>query len=188
MIQAKFYFEETPGRSGKLEVGVHSGVQFLGLVKSEDYYDIRFGSKGSFIHKRLFRPTGSNPQDGETVAEAITREIDRNLKHVVRMMDIVLGDEVVSGFEAPDYDSFMAKAAEALNANKGYLVNLKVIPDRNNKWPDLGYYPSYVEKHVPGEEPSLKFSAKELERLEQYKQAQAASDGADTMPGMGRIS
>lgn len=169
MIQAKFYYQDVlPNSGAKLDIAIHSGVDFLGLVKDTDFYDLKFGKNGQQIHKRLFRPSAM-PKDGESEAEALTRSIDTNLRHVVKMLLLVKGDEFLATFEAADYDDFMSKASAALNEHKGFKVNLKVIPDnKSQKYPELGYFPNYVEAFVEGQEPTLKYSKSEEEKIQSY--------------------
>jgi hypothetical protein len=170
MIQAKIYFSDVlPGTSSRLTPGVHSAVDFLGLVKDGEAYDLRFGLEGRGVHKRLFRPAGNFPNPDETVEQALTREIDNNLVHITRMLYLIKGEEFVASFEAEDYDSFVAKAAEELNAHKGFKVNLKVLPGwKEPKYTELGRFKrdtSYVEAWVEGQEPTLQLTEKEMERI-----------------------
>lgn len=104
------------------------------------------------------------------------REISRNLGHVVQVMEAVLGKEIVDTFEASDYKGFLASASAMLNPKKGFKINLKVIPDRKEqKYPDLPAYGTYVEQHVEGVPTKLKYSKKELEAIEVMEKNRSAS-------------
>jgi hypothetical protein len=82
-------------------------------------------------------------------------------------MEAVLGKDVVDSFEASDYKSFIALASAMLNPKKGAKVHLKVVPDRKEqKYPDLPSYGTYVEMFIEGVATKLKYSKKELEAIE----------------------
>jgi hypothetical protein len=165
-IQAKFYYTDVlPNSGARLEVGIHEGAEFQGLVKDTDFHEIKFTKDGKAITKRLRRPTAI-PKDGESDADALTRSIDANLRHVVKLLLLTEGDKFLDTFEAPDYDAFMAKAVEVLNKHRGFKVNLKVTPDyKESKYAELGYFTDYIEKYEEGKEPTLRFSKKEEERI-----------------------
>ena len=169
MYQASMFFENSlPTGGSKIPVGIHKGVMFMGLVKGEGFYDLKFqNSAGQDIHKRLFNPDGSKPKEGESPAEAIQRQTGNNLKHVVHLLRVIYGDDAISKIEAPTYEDFMKKAINLTNSQKGFLVNLKVTLDRTNKYSDLGFFPaSYMEAFVEGQESQLRFSKKEQEALD----------------------
>jgi hypothetical protein len=169
MIQAKMFFEDTlPTGGSKIPVGIHTGVMFMGLVKADGHCDINFqNASGQVIHKRLFVPDGGKPKEGESAADAIERQTGNNIKHVVHLLREIYGDEAVAQLEAPTYDKFIDKALVLLNPKKGFLVNLKVTPDRTGKYSDLGFFPtSYVEAFVEGKECQLRFTKKEQEALD----------------------
>lgn len=99
-------------------------------------------------------------------------------------MVAVLDPAVVDAFEAGDYKSFVAGASLLLNDKKGTKVNLKVIPDRKEqKYPDVPSYGTYVERHIPGGVSSLKFSKKELEAISLME-----SNRANTATASGAMS
>lgn len=177
MIKANRLMEDT-GEGLKIPVGIHGDVNFLGLKKDSTWWDILFvrPSTRQTIHKRLFQPRGEFVNPDETPQEALEREMDTNLKHVVHLLREFLGDENTAQLEAPDYDSFMEMSADYLNQFIGEQVWLKVIPDKKGKYPDLGRYPNYVERYVDGVECKLKFTKKELEAVEKYHQGEPASD------------
>ena len=177
MLQAKLFKDDNSGGGGtKVPVGIHEGADFLGITTESTWSDINYGLDGRSIHKRLFVPTGAQPLEGETIQQALDREISRNLGHVVQAMTAVLGKEIVDTFEASDYKGFLAAAAAVLNPKKGSKVNLKVIPDRKEqKYPDLPAYGTYVEQHVEGVPTKLKYSKKESEAIEVMEKNRNAS-------------
>lgn len=168
MIQSKLYFEDTlPTGGSKIPIGIHEGVMFMGVVKDAGFCDINFqNSQGQVIHKRLFTPDGSKPKEGESAAEAVERQTGNNLKHVVHLLRIIYGDDSAAQVEAPTYDKFMDKVISLVNPKKGFLVNLKVTPDRTGKYSDLGFFPtSYLEAFVEGTPTQLRFTKREQETL-----------------------
>lgn len=184
MLQAKLFHDDpqTGGGGIKVPVGIHEGtVVFSGLSTDVSWTDINFTSNdGRVIHKRLFLPTGSRLLEGETIQDALDREVKQNLQHLVQVMTALLGKEVVDNFEAADYRSFVAQASAQLNPLKNTAVNLKVVPDyKEQKYPDLPRYGTYLEKHQPGVATSLKYSTKELEAVATMeKNRVGASSGA----------
>lgn len=77
-----------------------------------------------------------------------------------------LGKDVVDNFEATDYNSFIASASVMLNAKKGTKVHLKVVPDwKEQKYPDLPTYGTYVEILTEGKPTTLEFSKDELKAI-----------------------
>lgn len=177
MIQAKMLFNEAPGAGSgsKIPVGIQSGVSFNGLVRDQEWWDIKFSKDGQQLHKRLFDPTGSYQFDDETPEQALEREMEANLRHAANLAHVIVGEKA-SEIEAPDYHAFMKAIADAVNPHKGFLVNLKVIPDRKLKYPDLGKYPNYLERHQEGVESKLKYSKKELELLQKYQEEKDKAD------------
>ena len=175
---------EDRGDGVKIPVGIHGDVNFLGLKQDQSWWDILFvkPTTRQTIHKRLFQPKGEYVQPDETPQDALERDMDNNLKHVVHLLSEFLGKENTATLEAPDYDAFMEMAAEYLDQFIGERVWLKVIPDKKGKYPDLGRYPNYVERFYDGEETKLKFSKKELEAVEKFYQADNATDNASA-PG-----
>lgn len=97
------------------------------------------------------------------------------------MLEQLLGKEVLETFEAPDYNSYIAKAAALLETVKGKRVNLKVVADKEGKYPDIPVSGVYVETHVPGQETALKYSAKELEAIAKMSNTRSAAEGSGTM-------
>ena len=123
MLQASL-FKDAPMQSTggtKIPVGVHNGgVFFQGLNNEAGWTDINFSNNdGRSIHKRLFTPTGSFPKNGENIQEAYNREVDRNLKSLVHVMEALLGAEVIETFGAADYKGFISAATLLLTPLKG---------------------------------------------------------------------
>jgi hypothetical protein len=94
-------------------------------------------------------------------------------------MTELLSPEIVEAFSAVDYKSFVSSAAALLNQQKGTPVNLKVVPDyKEQKYPDLPKYGTYVEKYKDGVPTNLTFSKKELEAVAAMEGKRAASQNA----------
>lgn len=182
-LQARMFISDDSGQGGgsKIPVGIHQGtVVFNGLTTDTGWTDINFAmtTNGKVLHKRLFEPTGSSPMDGETIQEAYDREVKRNLRHIADLIGALLGNEVLSTFEAPTYKEFVAKAQALLQGVKGVAVNLKVVPDgKEGKYPDVPRYGLYVERYTPGSETRLKFSNKEIEAIQLMEQKRAVKSG-----------
>lgn len=181
MIQASMFFtKELPSGGSKIPVGIHTGnVSFSGITFEDGYYDINFTSdSGQTIHRRLFKPTGNKPKEGETVTEAMLREEGRNITSLADLLKVLLGEETAAQVSAPDYNSFMAKAMLILNNSKGIKVNLKVVPDyRENKYPELPAY-RYVERFEEGKGTELAFTKKETEAIEKMHAARQSRDNS----------
>lgn len=104
------------------------------------------------------------PKEGESLEDAKSRDVNERLAHIVKFMDIFLGKEVVDSFAAPNFKSFAEKAAAMLNDSIGNnTVNIKLIYDKDGVFSTFPTFPNYIEKHVPGQEPTIKFSNWELE-------------------------
>lgn len=177
MIQAKLFFENTlPTGGSKIPIGIHEGIMFMGITKDSGFCDINFqNSNGQVLHKRLFTPDGSKPKEGESAADAIERQTGNNIKHIVHLLREMYGDESVAMLEAPSYDKFIDKAITLVNPKKGFLVNLKVTPDRTAQYSDLGFFPtSYLEAFVEGTKTGLYFTKKEQESLDAYHAKKSA--------------
>jgi len=152
MIQAKLYFDkDMPSTGASIAPGIHDkgDVKFLGIVRNDNSWDIRFGNEqGQFLTKRLFEPNANYMNEGETPSQALQRSIDKNVGIVVRVMRTFLG-EAAGNIEGEDYDSFMTNAQKEAEQFIGTVVCLKVIPDMRNdklfsKIPDYGFIDSYV--------------------------------------------
>lgn len=167
MYSAKSFIETPKAGGVKIPVGIHSGVSFSGIIKEPKWFDIQFSNdEGRSIYKRVFAPTGSRQRDGESIQDSILREEENCMKALTEVMVAVLDKEVVENFTAPTFSAFVEGATYLLNMTKGVKVNIKVVPDYKEKiFPELPYS-RFVEKHVVGEEPKLKFSKKDLEDIE----------------------
>lgn len=181
-IQTELFFEEKLGGGGtKIPVGIHTGVKFEGIEKDQKWFDIKYSNAdGRTIHKRLF--CEANPKDGETLETAITRRNTNNIRHVVKLLRIFLGDEVAITVTAPDHDAYILYAAALLAPFKGQLVNLKVTLDRDGKYPELGYSSDYVERHIPGVATTLKFTNSEQAKIDAGPVSKEAPKPANDLP------
>jgi hypothetical protein len=120
--------------------------------------------------------------EGESISDAKSREESRNIGHIVQVMMAVLDPTVIEAFEAADYKSFVTGASLLLNSQKGTKVNLKVVPDRKEqKYPDVPSYGTYVERHVVGIPTSLKFSKKENEAISLMEANRANTTASSAM-------
>lgn len=171
MIQAKLYFEkDLPSGGSSIPAGIHDkgDVEFLGLTKHDNYWELRFGNKaGQFLNKRLFEPNANYMNEGESPSDALQRSVDKNVRIVVDVLRVFLG-EAAGNLEAEDYDSFMELAAKELEEWQGVAVCLKVMPDKRNdkmysKIPDY----KFIDSYMSGFPTSLYLTKKEKEKLEE---------------------
>lgn len=165
MFSAKEFNKPTGGV--KIPVGIHEGVTFGGVIKEKTWMDITFyNNDGRSIHTRLFEPSGNRPKEGETVAEALQREQERNARTLTDVMYAVMDAEAVDAFTAPTYQAYQDGALFYLAQKKGALVNIKVVPDYKEKmYPELPSY-GFVEAHVPGQPSKLMMSKKDQAAIE----------------------
>lgn len=183
--QANLIFEQelTPKKGNKIPFGIHSGCKVKSIEVTPEYVDLNFeDSEGRYNNKRLWAPKGNYPRDikledgttrQETEAEAKTREEKSAITHVVKLLHIFLGAEKLNKITGNTYQEFMENAAKALTPSvlSSKLVNLKLIYDSEGVYAVFGNYPDYVEEHIPGEAPLLKYS-----KWEQENRTAPASD------------
>lgn len=179
-----FFEEKLPSGGTKIPVGIHSAVMFSGLVRDQKWWDIKFTKDGKSIHKRIF--VDVKPKDQESLEDAAKRHAQNNLPHVTKLLRLFLGDETAKNVQATTFEGFLQQAAIFLSGfanNPKGLVNLKVVYDKDGVYPDLPYFPDYVELHVPGQEPTLQFTPSEQEKINKgpqpkvKSQPKAESDG-----------
>jgi len=110
-------------------------------------------------------------KENETETQALERKKKEYLAFIVRHMQIFCPKEVVDTFSAPTFEEFAKRGVELLQEHKDSTkVNLKLIPDADLEYSTFPNFPSYIEKHVEGEEPKLKFSQWEVDnRLKPYE-------------------
>lgn len=169
--QASLIFNNTLRvNSSKIPVGIHTNCTVESVVLGDKFFDINFKNDVGEVHnKRLWAPNGNYPKkldDGtiETKEMAVTREEVNNLAHVIKLIHIFLGDEGISKFPALEYEAFLKKAVEVLTPKLStQTVNLKLIYDADGMYSTFGNFPDYMERHIEGVEPNLKFSKWELE-------------------------
>ena len=173
--QIIFENELQPKATAKIPVGIHAGCKIDGVVVTDEYVDINF--KDSDLRSnnvRLWAPKGKYPQDikdadgnvigKETVQQAVDREERANLRHLVKVQHIV-APETVAGTEAKSYLDLSKKIAKVINENKDSVqVNLKLIFDSEGKYSTFPKYPSYIELHIEGQEPTLVYSEYEISK------------------------
>lgn len=191
--QASFIFETelTPKKGVKIPFGVHEKCKVRGIDVTDEYVDLNFeDSEGRYNNKRLWLPKGTYPKttklpDGsskvETTEEARDREEKLNLAHVVKLLHIFLGKEGLSSIKAGSYHDFMQKAAKALSPDvlSSKLVNLKLIYDAEGVYAVFGNFPDYVELHIEGQAPTLKYT--EYEQQNRCKPAAARTAEPDPL-------
>ena len=187
MIQAKLLFDSPSKDGGQSQIapGIYTKgfTFFTGMNRDQSWWDINFADRdGHVIRKRLFDPKGNFPNEGESPEEALYREMEDNLKHVVKLARVILGDEATEQISAEDYQSFNRKVSELVASSKGTLVNLKVVVVKKKDketgkdlfFSDLSRYPNYLEES--GTTTKLKFSKREAEVLEEYENSKPVGE------------
>lgn len=167
--QANIIFQEDLTRSARIPFGIHTNCKLVSVESGDGYFDINFEDSEANTHnKRLWQPKGSYPRtdkDGntETTAEAMLREERENMRHVVRLLHIFIGEDALAKVSGKSYEEFMSKAAGILNQKaETKRLNLKLIYDGLGVYSTFGSYPDYVEEYKEGEEPTIKYTPWEL--------------------------
>lgn len=182
-----------PRKGSKIPFGIHSNCKVKSLeFKAGEYTDINFeDSEGRYHNKRLWYPNGKYLQtiklpDGttkeETTDEAMLREGNERLAHIVKLLHIFLSESELANFPRNlNYDQFTDQAIKLLTPKlASKKVNLKLIYDSEGMYSVFGNFPDYIETFVEGEEPKLQFSNWEKENRCTYKGGESApSKGAD---------
>lgn len=173
MFNLELIFQKELG-SAKIPVGIHKNCKITEVVHVKDEYtDICFEDPTGGVHnKRLWSPKGNYPRDiklpdgstqKETLTQAKEREAQSNLLHIVKVLHIVAPD--ASKNIEGSYDDVIQKV---IKVTKPLLpnvrVNLKLIYDAEGKYSTFGKFPDYIETYVEGEEPTLKYTAYEIEK------------------------
>lgn len=162
MLFAKEVLVNSGSRTEKIPVGVHTACEVTSVETGDNYIDFNYrDAEGRVNNKRVWYPdiTKINQLPDEDIKAAFNRVTQENLAHIVKHMHIFLTTDEINSFAAPDFVSFAVKAAAMISPKVGNKkVNLKVILDYNGEFTAFGRYPDYVEEHVPGEEPKLKFT------------------------------
>lgn len=182
--QASIIFTEDLSSSGsKIPVGIHSNCSLVSVEKGETFYDVNFkDSEGRVNNKRLWQPKGTYPatnKDGkitETTAEALAREERENMRLIVKLLHIFLGEEGLATVSGSTYDEFMAKGAAILNQKaSSKKLNLKLIYDSVGAYSTFGKFVDYVEEYVEGQAPTLSYTPWELQNRVEKKETATIS-------------
>lgn len=190
--QASLIFENElqPKQGTKIPYGIHTNCEVVSVERGDRFVDINFKDSENRTHnKRLWDANGNYPKTDkngvtETKEQALRREEQSNLAHIVKLMHIFLGQEAINKFPALDYDAFVERAIKELTPKlKNTKVNLKLIFDSENKYSTFGNFPDYIEQHIEGEAPTLTFSKWELE----HRSGSAKSDNTPS-PGANALS
>lgn len=187
--QASIIFTEDLSSSGsKIPMGIHTNCSLESVEKGETFYDVNFKDSENRVHnKRLWQPKGLYPRkdkDGaitETAAEALAREERENMRLIVKLLHIFLGEEGLT-VGASSYEEFMAKAAAILNQKaSSKKLNLKLIYDSAGVYSTFGNFVDYVEEYVEGQEPTLHFTPWELANRMERKEVPTVSRKKDEL-------
>lgn len=185
MFQASIIFdEEVKTSTGKIPFGIHTNCSVTSLEVGDNYVDINFSdSEGRVHNKRLWAPNDKYPRDGETSADALQRESRARLSHIVSLMHIFLGEDVIAKFQANTYEDFILKAVAMLNPKlKTKKVNLKLIYDADGVYSTFGNFPDYIEEYVEGVPSKLAYTTWEKKnRCTQKEQASTISKQLDDL-------
>lgn len=164
------------GASGsRIPAGIHTNVTITGLELGPNYVDIFLeDSEGREQKDRQFFPDKDrlNVPSGQTLEQAFTKEVQDRVDKLVQYMQVFMSDDELAAISTQmsavgidrGFEVLAKKAVEILPSRlHSAKVNIKLIPDKDLKWPEFPRYPLYVEKFVEGQEPTLKYTTWELE-------------------------
>lgn len=186
---------DTGGTGTRLKpMTIYSKIALKSIDVEEGFVEITYVDPETRLIaiKRLWEPKGKFPNDKkmpdgstvkETIEEAKTREMNTNLSHLTKLVELALGRDAKNNMAAEDYDSFVKLAGTLLKPfYERAMFNLKVGIDENG-YATLGKFPSYVELYKEGEEPTLKFDPYELKTAASSKK-QPAEKKTPAMGGL----
>src|SRR5690606_23930279 len=116
---------------------IHEDVKLSEVELGENYIDFIFEKDGKVANKRIWDPDINMvyPKtdkfgNEETPEQALVRDGKERLQHVIKIMRIFLGDDVVKTFQPATYRDTVKRAASMLNAAKDHsTVNIMLIYD-----------------------------------------------------------
>ena len=172
MITAKMFMGDN---APSMPPGIHEAVEFTAAYFEMDDIILVFEGTEGKLKNRLFQPTGDYTFGDETPEDALERKRFENLRLITQLMVATLDEAVVEAFEAETYEDYVKGAITLLGRPIHKKVNIKVVPRKADqpytKLPDLRYpkTPAVVERWVEGTKPSLSFTDKELELVEEWR-------------------
>ncbi len=184
----EIYEEYSAPKAGKIPVGIHQAVKVVSVEADKDYIvDINFeDAQGRKQNKRLWYPKGNYPdkEKGETPEQAKNREARQNLAHLTRLLHIFDGPDSLKKFpKGLNYESFIDEAIKVLKPKLSKkTINLKVLYDKDGVYTEIfGKFPSYMEEHIPGQEPTIEISEWEQKNRMTHK-APARAEAQPDVP------
>ena len=165
------YLDSSTKRS-KLDMGIHSNcyLESVEISKSKsgnEFMEFIFDKKdeASYINQRIWFPN-DNPKafNDETPEEALQREVNSKLAHIVKIMKCFVSDKNAE-ITATTFAEFceIAKAKIEKSSFKEQALYLKVIYDKDGIYTQFPRFPNYIQKQEEGKDCKLKFSTWEKE-------------------------
>lgn len=183
------YIDDSSKRS-KMSVGVHSNcfLESMEIAKSKsnvEYMEFNFVKKedNTVMNQRVWFPNADpRPFEGETPEQALQREVNSKLAHVVKIMKCFISEKEAE-ISAGSFGEFcqIAKAKIEKTAYKNQPLYLKVIYDKEGLFPQFPNFPNYIQKQVEGQECKVKMSNWELENRCTPAQIVEAPKGNNTL-------
>lgn len=163
----------------KIPRGIHTQIKLKDIEIGENYIDIYFENQtGQTINRRLWIPELAKTKawDKMSVQETYETQIKNASYHLIDLVKNLVSEEVAGNLSAPDLKGLAIAAKTAVMPVKNTnLLNLKVITTEDGKYPEISKYVGYLERYVPGQEPTLTFKPSELKKMNQI---QTDSDSA----------
>lgn len=151
----------------KLPIGIHEGVTLEPATMGDNYFDIHVSNEaGEVQNKRIWFPDENKiyVKQDETFEEAVKRDTLDRLEHLVSLVEVAWDKEVAEGIQAGSFKEFCEIVLELVNKKEGMKINVKLIYDKAGDYSEFPYFTPYLEKHVEGQKPTLRFSKYELEK------------------------
>ena len=166
------YIDDSSKRA-KMGMGIHSNcvLESVEIAKTKtgiDFMEFIFVKKedNSFMNQRVWFPNGNvKPYEGETKEEALQREINSKLAHIVKILKCFVSTEKGAEINAASFEEFCAVARDKILKTKfkDTPVYLKVTYDKDGIYTEFPRFPNYIQVIKEGEPCKLKFSTWEKE-------------------------
>jgi hypothetical protein len=164
-----------PASQRQLPIDINTNIMYTSMDVGELYSRVVFSNEeGQNGFKTVWhpKPDGERAFGSDTPEQAYRKVYDNRINWFVDVL-IAMGLESqvaqmdVSGINEWDMDSYLrfSKDVKALLDEAGTepRVNLKVRYDNKGEWPFIPDY-KFIEKHVPGNPPTLAYTDNEIEK------------------------
>lgn len=149
----------------KLTAAIHEAVKFDGVdidtTGDKPYIDFNVSKDGLVQNKRTWL---SKPADD--AEDWMKDNYKRSFVDLTTWLSCVATEAEMKQIQVPDDLSVYANnLAPLFNSRKGTLLNVKLVPNKEGKFSEFSRY-GFVQKHIPGQVPTLKYSDYELGRFQ----------------------